>query len=179
MVALTPNPGAGQASAAPSPSTSAPEDWADPEVHDQVVGMIEAGLINAVQLDIKGENGEIGYDSKVRLGRRVGAVTEYYDAREAIDELHGLGVRVIGRIVNFLDPLLASWAWENGRPEMIVLDGERERAARQRLRRRPRSPTSPTRRSASTRSTWPSRPSASASTRSSTTTSADPKVIST
>ena len=86
--------------------------------------MIDAGLINAVQLDIKGETGEVGYDSKVRLARRAGAVTAWYDAREAIAELHDHGVRVIGRIVNFFDPTLASWAWENDRPEMVVLDGE-------------------------------------------------------
>ena len=47
----------------------------------------------------------------------------HYDAEAALDELHGLGVRVIGRIVCFLDPVLASWAWENERPEMIVLQG--------------------------------------------------------
>jgi hypothetical protein len=122
IVAITPTPA--QAEHPPTIAVHVrARDWADPEVHDQVIGMIQDGQINAVQLDIKGENGEIGYASKVRLGRRAGTVTEYYDAREAIDELHGLGVRVIGRIVNFLDPLLASWAWENGRPEMIVLDG--------------------------------------------------------
>jgi len=98
-------------------------DWANPEIHDRIVEMAEAGLINAVQLDIKGETGEVGYATKVGLANRAGAVTAYYDVREALDELHGLGVRVIGRIVNFLDPLLASWAWNNGRPEMVVLDG--------------------------------------------------------
>ena len=30
---------------------------------------------------------------------------------------------MIGRIVCFLDPVMAKWAWENGRPDMIVLDG--------------------------------------------------------
>ena len=52
-----------------------------------------------------------------------GAATGHYDAKAAIDELHELGVRVIGRIVAFLDPVLAAWAWENERPEMIVLQG--------------------------------------------------------
>ena len=85
--------------------------------------MAEAGLINAVQLDIKDDDGEIGYPSKVPLANRANAVRTYYDAREATDELHRLGVRVIGRIVNFFDPVLAKWAWNNGRPEMIVLDG--------------------------------------------------------
>jgi hypothetical protein len=99
------------------------EDWIRPEVHDQIVAMAQAGQINAVELDVKGETGEIGYESKVRLARTTGASSAYYDAREALRELHGLGLRVIGRIVNFLDPLLANWAWENDRAEMLVLDG--------------------------------------------------------
>jgi hypothetical protein len=125
LVAITPNP------EPPShPRTVAvhvrARDWANPEIHDDVIALIQAGKINAVQLDIKGESGEVGYATRVRLARRAGAVTEYYDVREALDELHGLGVRVIGRIVNFLDPVLASWAWNNGRPEMVVLDGAGE-----------------------------------------------------
>ena len=32
-------------------------------------------------------------------------------------------MRVIGRIVCFLDPVLGSWAWENERAEMVVLQG--------------------------------------------------------
>jgi hypothetical protein len=99
------------------------DGWSRPEVHDQIVAMIKAGQINAVELDIKDDDGGIGYETNVPLAHRIGAVWAYYDAREAIDELHGLGVRVIGRIVNFLDPVLAKWAWANGRPEMIVLDG--------------------------------------------------------
>ena len=29
---------------------------------------------------------------------------------------------MIGRIVCFLDPVMAKWAWDNGRPELIVLN---------------------------------------------------------
>jgi hypothetical protein len=99
------------------------QDWVIPEVRERILAMARAGQINAVQLDIKDESGQVGYETNVRLARRVSAVTTYYDARATLDELHGLGLRVIGRIVNFLDPVLAKWAWENGRPEMIVLDG--------------------------------------------------------
>jgi hypothetical protein len=121
VVAITPNP-----SSPEHPRTVAVhvtiEGWATPAVHDQIVDMARAGQINAVELDIKDDDGEVGYPSKVALANHAGAVRTYYDAREATDELHGLGVRVIGRIVNFFDPVLAKWAWENGRPEMIVLD---------------------------------------------------------
>ena len=122
VVTITPQP-----TPVEQPSTIAVhvtiEEWVNPGTHDQIVEMARTGLINAVQLDIKDDDGEVGYDTKVRLAHRAGAVSAYYDAREALDELHGLGVRVIGRIVNFFDPILARWAWENGRPEMVVLDG--------------------------------------------------------
>jgi hypothetical protein len=100
-----------------------PDEWADPTVHDQIVAMARAHLINAVELDVKDERGEVGYASKVPLATTVGAVKARYDAQAATDELHDLGVRVIGRIVCFLDPLTAGWASSNGRPEMVVLDG--------------------------------------------------------
>jgi hypothetical protein len=99
------------------------EGWATPAVHDEIVAMAQAGLINAVELDIKDDDGEVGYESKVALANEAGAVRTYYDAREATDELHALDVRVIGRIVNFFDPVLAKWAWNNGERDMIVLDG--------------------------------------------------------
>jgi len=97
--------------------------WADPAIREQVIDLARTGRINAVQLDIKDEGGEVGYTSAVPLAKRVGAIGGYYDAKTALDELHGLGVRVIGRIVCFLDPTLAEWAWSNDRPEMVVLDG--------------------------------------------------------
>ncbi|MEJ7724826.1 MAG: putative glycoside hydrolase, partial [Ilumatobacteraceae bacterium] len=54
---------------------------------------------------------------------KVGAAQDYYDPEEAVAELHALDVRVIGRVVCFLDPTLASWAAENERPDLLVLDG--------------------------------------------------------
>jgi hypothetical protein len=98
-------------------------DWTNPVVHQQVVDLIQAGRINAVELDIKDEAGEVGYASAVAFATTLGATRAHYDARAAIDELHRLGVRVIGRIVCFLDPVAARWAWDNARPEMIVLNG--------------------------------------------------------
>ena len=97
-------------------------DWDDPVVHQQMLDLIAAGRINAVQLDIKGESGEVGYASNVPLAQMSGAAQTHYDARQVIDELHGLGVRVIGRLVNFFDPTLARWAMDNGRNDMVVLD---------------------------------------------------------
>jgi putative glycosyl hydrolase protein len=98
-------------------------DWADPAVREPIIALARSGAIDAVELDIKDERGEIGYASDVPLAVAAGTVRQRYDARKAIDELHGTGARVIGRIVCFLDPTLASWAWENGRQEMVVMQG--------------------------------------------------------
>ena len=98
------------------------EDWANPAIRQLVLDLAEQGRINAVQLDIKDEAGVVGYASQVPLATTVGAAVGHYDARQALDELHSTGVRVIGRIVNFLDPAMARWAWENGRPDMVVLN---------------------------------------------------------
>jgi hypothetical protein len=99
------------------------QSWSDPAVREPILAMARSGLINAVELDIKDEGGVVGYASAVPLAVTTGAAFAHYDADATLDELHGLGVRVIGRIVCFLDPKLASWAWENGRESMLVLQG--------------------------------------------------------
>lgn len=98
------------------------EDWANPVLREQVLGLARSGRINAVQLDVKDEAGLVGYSSAVPLVSAVGGDAGYYDAAAAVAELHGAGVRVIARIVCFLDPLMARWAWANGRSDLIVLD---------------------------------------------------------
>jgi hypothetical protein len=97
--------------------------WADPAVREPILALARSGLINAVQLDIKDESGEVGYASTVPLAAATGSAMGHYDARSVVGELHRLGVRVIGRIVCFLDPRLATWAWESGRSEMVVQQG--------------------------------------------------------
>ena len=97
--------------------------WADPLIRQQIVDLAAAGRINAVELDIKDEGGEVGYTSEVPLASKIGAVGGYYDAEEAVQQLHDLDVRVIGRIVCFLDPAMAKWAVENDRDDLLVLDG--------------------------------------------------------
>jgi len=100
------------------------EDWADPTVRQQVLDLATSGRLTAVQLDIKDEAGLVGYHSTVPLVATIGAGAGYYDAAAAVADLHAAGVRVIGRIVCFLDPVLAAWAWANARPDMLVLDAQ-------------------------------------------------------
>jgi len=94
--------------------------WADPALRAPVLRMVRSGLLTAVQLDLKDESGVVGYNSKVPLARRIGAVRPEYDLRKAVRQLHGMGVRVIGRVVCFRDPILSAWAWQHGRRDEVV-----------------------------------------------------------
>lgn len=94
--------------------------WRTKALRDGVFAMIDAGTINTVELDLKDEGGEIGYDSELPMAKRIGAVKRYYDLRKAVDELHRRGVRVIGRIVVFRDPILARAAWAEGNRDWVV-----------------------------------------------------------
>jgi hypothetical protein len=96
--------------------------WATPSLRDPILQKIEDGVINAVQLDIKDETGTIGPDTEVEMAARVGADQPpcRVDLPAAVEQLHELGVPVIGRIVAFADPVLARWAWDNGERDWVI-----------------------------------------------------------
>ncbi|MBA9005064.1 MULTISPECIES: putative glycoside hydrolase [Thermomonospora] len=94
--------------------------WASEPLRNRVLTMIREGRINAVQLDIKDEDGIVGYASQVPLAREVGAARPIYDARKAIDQLHAMNVRVVGRIVAFRDPQLGRASWKAGKRDRLV-----------------------------------------------------------
>jgi hypothetical protein len=96
--------------------------WASPSFKQPVMDAVAAGLINAVQLDLKDETGHIGFDTTNELAARAGSNQPdcTVDLPAAIEELHGLGVPVIGRMVAFADPVVAPWAWENGEQDMVI-----------------------------------------------------------
>lgn len=94
--------------------------WATPSLKDPILDMIDDGLINTVELDLKDEGGEVWYDTEVELAHEIGAVTELWDLEEEVEELHDRGVRVIGRIVNFRDPILAGYAVESGNMDWVI-----------------------------------------------------------
>ena len=77
--------------------------------------LVDAGM-NTIELDVKDENGEVGFlASAVPLAREVGAAKPYYKPREAARMVHAKGVYLIGRVVVFEDPRLSS-----GRPELAI-----------------------------------------------------------
>jgi hypothetical protein len=94
--------------------------WGHEPLRRHILSLVDAGVVSVVQLDLKDEGGIVGFDSRHPLANQVGAVIPEYNLREAVAELKRRGVRVIGRIVAFRDPLLARWAWDNGRRDWVV-----------------------------------------------------------
>jgi hypothetical protein len=77
--------------------------------------LVDEGM-NTLELDVKDENGEIGFvPSSVPLARGVGAAKSYYKPREVARLVHAKGVYLIGRVVVFEDPILAA-----GRPGLAI-----------------------------------------------------------
>ena len=94
--------------------------WASDQLRGEILSLIEQGKINAVQLDLKDESGVIGWDAAVPLARKAGAVRDTFDLEAAVEQLHAKGVRVIGRLVAFRDPILSEWAWKQKKRGMVV-----------------------------------------------------------
>jgi hypothetical protein len=94
--------------------------WAYEPLRRGVLDLVDRGLVSVVELDLKDEGGIVGYDSRVPLARQAGAVTAEYRLDAAVRELKARGVRVVGRMVAFRDPKLATWAWANGRRDWVV-----------------------------------------------------------
>ena len=81
----------------------------------QYAALKKQGL-NTIELDIKDEGGEVGFAPRsVPLATEIGAVRGYYDARRVVRQLHAKGIYLIGRIVVFQDPRLAT-----ARPDLAI-----------------------------------------------------------
>lgn len=96
--------------------------WVTESLRDPIVSMLDEGLINTIQLDLKDESGKVWYDTGVTLAHEIGAVESLFDLEEVVDDLHARGVRVVGRIVNFRDPILAEHAASTGQLDWLVLN---------------------------------------------------------
>jgi hypothetical protein len=72
--------------------------------------------LTALELDVKDERGQIGFVPRgVPLARKIGAAQSFYAPRAAARTAHGRGVYLIGRVVVFEDPALAT-----ARPDLAV-----------------------------------------------------------
>jgi len=94
--------------------------WADRSLRNGVLALVEADKVNTIELDLKDESGLLGWDAAVPYARRIGAVEDVYDLKQAVEQLHAQGVRVIGRLVCFRDPIHAQAAWREGRRDEVV-----------------------------------------------------------
>jgi len=94
--------------------------WADKTLRAGVMQLIDERRINAVELDLKDESGVVGFGPKIPYGQRIGSIRRIYDLEKAVKELHARGIRVIGRLVCFRDPVHAAAAWKAGRRTEVI-----------------------------------------------------------
>ena len=72
--------------------------------------------LTALQVDVKDENGEVGFlMPNGTLARQIGSAKPYYKARQVAAKVHAEGVYLIGRVVVFEDPILSQ-----ERPDMAI-----------------------------------------------------------
>jgi hypothetical protein len=82
---------------------------------EEYLRLVDDGL-NTIELDVKDENGEVGFvTSAVPLARAVGAAKPYYKPRQVARLIHAKGVYLIGRVVVFEDPVLSA-----GRSDLAI-----------------------------------------------------------
>jgi hypothetical protein len=72
--------------------------------------------LTALELDVKDENGEVGFlMPATSLARKIGASKPYYKAAVAAGKARAAGVYLIGRVVVFEDPILSA-----ARPDLAI-----------------------------------------------------------
>ena len=77
---------------------------------------LEQDGLTALELDIKDENGQIGFTSRqIPLATSAGAARDFYSPRAVARLAHDRGVYLIGRIVVFEDPILS-----RARPDLAI-----------------------------------------------------------
>ena len=84
----------------------------DQQAIQKIVDAYDADTgLNAVELDVKNESGEIGFtEGMPSLAISSGAAQNYYEPRLIVEQLHAAGFYVIGRVVSFEDPVIAEKA---------------------------------------------------------------------
>lgn len=94
--------------------------WAHDELRAGIEELIDQGLIDTVELDLKDESGIVGYDSELATALEIGAVSADYQLEETLAYFEDKGIRVIGRIVAFRDPIYARAAWDDNRRDEVI-----------------------------------------------------------
>jgi len=82
---------------------------------EHYVELANATEINAYVVDIKDDDGYVGYESQVPEVRENGTWKKKYDAEKVLKAFHDNGIYVIGRLVVFKDPV-----YSLKRPDLAV-----------------------------------------------------------
>lgn len=82
---------------------------------DHFVELANTTEINAYVIDIKDDDGYVGYESQVPAVRDIKAWQKKYNADKVLTAMHDNNIHVIGRIVCFKDPMLSS-----KKPELAI-----------------------------------------------------------
>jgi hypothetical protein len=94
--------------------------WGNEELRNGILRLVDEGRIDTVELDLKDDQGIVGYDTNVERAHQIGAVTAFYDLDDAVRALKDRGARVVGRVVAFRDPALAHAAWGAGETSQVI-----------------------------------------------------------
>ncbi len=82
---------------------------------NEALALLDSAGLNAMQLDVKDESGQVGYTSQVRLAVATGSGLGVLPIKERLQDLKDRGIYSIARIVVFRDPFLAQ-----KRPDLMV-----------------------------------------------------------
>jgi hypothetical protein len=94
--------------------------WDSTPLRDGVLRLLDERRIDTVVIDLKDQDGVVGYDTTVTRAREIGAVTTYYDLEDVVGAVEAHGGRVVGRISAFRDPILAQAAWNAGLGDQVI-----------------------------------------------------------
>ncbi|NSW92657.1 MAG: putative glycoside hydrolase [Firmicutes bacterium] len=75
---------------------------------DYFIQLAKNTEINSYVIDIKDDDGFVGYESSIPVVREINAWKKKFDVDKVIKTLHDNGIYVIGRLVCFKDPVLSS-----------------------------------------------------------------------
>lgn len=94
--------------------------WDSTPLRAAVLQMLDERRIDTVVIDLKDQDGVVGYDTTVPRAQQIGAVTLFYDLEDVVSTIESHGGRVVGRIATFRDPVLARAAWAAGQGDQVI-----------------------------------------------------------
>ena len=94
--------------------------WDSTPLRNGVIQLLDERRIDTVVIDLKDQDGVVGYDTTVPRAQEIGAVHTFYDLEDVVSTIEAHGGRVVGRISAFRDPVLAQAAWNAGQGDQVV-----------------------------------------------------------